>query len=590
MIAALAVLLAAAPAPDTGRFQQGVDYRIEARLDESTHVLTGRARMRYTNRSGRALDSLYLHQHLNAFRPNSVFARREAQLGQRRFQTIGADDHAFERLRAVSVDGREVRPAYPVSPDSTVVAIPLGQRLAPGASVTVTMDWDARLATVPRRQGRRGRHYDWAHWYPRIAVLDSAGWQWNPLHPQGEFYGEFASYDVTLDLTADQVVGATGVAVEGNAGFEPTAHEKAAYPARPADPLGLLTGDAGEGRKRVRWRADDVMHFAWSADPRYRHDGVDRFSMSDAGGDASTLPGIHVLYVEGDTGWAGTVARRTHASLGWLQGKFGPYPWPQLTIVHRLESGGTEFPMLVMNGSASEGLIVHEVTHQWLHGIMANNEWRHGWLDEGFTSFMTNWWFEEKGEKTVWRRTMEAIAASDRAGRLEPIALPGHAFSTSAVYGGMTYTRASVVFRMLREMLGEETFTRGLRLYYRQNRLRHVSPEDFRGAMEQASGRDLKWFFDQWITRTDRLDYGIARVSSVPAGRGRWRTTVEVLRTGEAWMPLTLRVGDQTRTLDSRDRRQWVTVTTASKPVEVVLDPDLVLLDMDLSNNRAGVP
>lgn len=587
-----AALLLAAPAldaQDAAYFQQGVDYRIEARLDEDTDVLHGRARLRYTNRSPRALDSLYIQQHLNAFRPNSAWARRELEYGERRFTNLGPQEHAFERFTRVTVDGAAVRPAYPGAPDSTIAALPLPRPLAPGASVEVVMDWDARLSTLPRRQGRAGRHFDFAQWYPRIAVYDRTGWALQPLLPQGEFYGEFARYDVTLDVAADQVIGSTGVAVEGDPGYT----EKVAgtgYPPPPAaDALGLLTGDAAQGRKRVRFFADSVHHFAWSADPRYIHDFVIRTIIDEATG-AHSAPGIHVLYLPGDTAWDEQAAiRRTWDALTWLETMFGPYPWPQLTNVHRLESGGTEFPMLIMNGSASEGLIVHETTHQYLHGILANNEWREGWMDEGFTSFMSNWYREMKGDTAVWRGTMAGLERLERTGTTEPIGQPGAAFSSPQMYSTMTYTKASAVFRMLREMVGHETFREILRTFYRRHRLQHVTGADFQRVAEEVSRRDLDWFFGQWIARTDRLDYGISSATTRQAG-GRWRTRVEVMRTGEAWMPVVLRVGGQTRTLDSRDRRQTVEIVTDARPAEAVLDPDWVLIDMDRSNNRAPIP
>src|SRR3954468_22920056 len=116
-------------------FQQGVSYRIEARLDEATSVLHGRARLHYTNHAPVALDSIYVHQHLNAFRPNSAWARRELQLGVDRFQALGPDDYAYERFTSVTIGGRSIRPVYPLSPDSTVAAIALPTPLAPGASV-----------------------------------------------------------------------------------------------------------------------------------------------------------------------------------------------------------------------------------------------------------------------------------------------------------------------------------------------------------------------------------------------------------------------------------------------------------------------
>jgi hypothetical protein len=587
---AAALLLAPAlAAQDAPYFQQGVDYRIEARLDEQTGVLRGRARLVYTNRSPRALDTLFIHQHLNAFRPNSAWARRELEYGERRFTDLGPADHAFERFVSVTVDGAAVRPAYPGAPDSTVAALPLARPLAPGASVTVAMDWDARLSTLPRRQGRRGRHYDFAQWYPRIAVYDRTGWAYQPLMPQGEFYGEFARYDVTLDVAADQVIGATGVAVEGDPGYQERVLGTGYPPPPAAAELGLLAGGAENGRKRVRFYADSVHHFAWSTDPAYIHDFVVRTIIDEDTG-MHSAPGIHVLYLPGDTAWdERAAARRTWDALTWLEGMFGPYPWPQLTNVHRLEGGGTEFPMLIMNGSASEGLIVHESTHQYLHGILANNEWREGWMDEGFTSFMTNWYWEMKGDTTVWPRTMQGIERLERADSAEAIATPGADFSSPRIYSAMTYTKASAVFRMLREYLGEATFREVLRTFYARHRLQHVTGADFQRVAEDVSRRDLDWFFDQWIVRTDKLDYGIASATTRQAG-GRWRTRVEVVRMGQAWMPVTLRVGGVTRTLESRDRRQTVEIVTTTRPAEAVLDPGSVLIDVDRSNNRAPLP
>jgi hypothetical protein len=143
---------------------------------------------------------------------------------------------------------------------------------------------------------------------------------------------------------------------------------------------------------------------------------------------------------------------------------------------------------------------------------------------------------------------------------------------------------------MLREYLGQDVFRRVLREFYARHRLRHVTGADFQRVAERVSGQDLGWFFDQWIRRTDKLDYGVARVSSVPAGGGRWRTRVDVLRTGAAWMPVVLQVGDVRRTLTSRARSQTVQVVTRGRPAEVVLDPQRVLIDLDWSNNRAPVP
>lgn len=566
-------------------FQQGVDYRIEARLDEATDVLHGRARLVYTNNSSTALDTLFVHQHLNAFRPNSAWAARELEFGERRFQDLGPDEHAFERFRSVRIDGQAVSAVYPGAPDSTVAALPLPAALRPGGSVTVVMDWTARLSTEPRRQGRRGRHFDFAQWYPRIAVFDRGGWQEHPLMPQGEFYGEFGRYDVTLDVAADQVIGATGVPVEGEPGWARAAADPASdiwyrrdyYGAPPAaESLGLLTGAAGAGRKRVRWLAEDVHHFAWSASPDYTYEGGRWEDIA-----------IHVLYQPGDTAWdEGVAVERTANALAYFDTIFGDFAYPQITNLHRIEPGGTEFPMMIMDGSASQGLIVHEVGHNYVHGILANNEWKEGWMDEGFQSFLDNWYDEMQGVPTeqVWGNLLRGFAEVERRALAEPIALESAEFRDFDSYRFMTYTKPAIVFYMLRELIGEDTMRRALREYYDEYRLKHVRGADFFGVVERVSGQELDWFVEQWIERADRLDYGIGDVTVTRAG-DEWVTTVEVLRMGEAWMPVELDVAGQRVALDDRARRQRVQVRTAVRPSQVVLDPDVRLLDMDRSNN-----
>src|SRR5207245_4683562 len=111
-------------------------------------------------------------------------------------------------------------PDYPYAPDSTVAHWTLPRPLAPGDSMVAEIAWQARPSTLPRRQGRRGRRFDFAQWYPKVVVYYRYGWEAHALYPAGEFYGEFATYDVTLDLAQDQVIGATGVPIECDPGGE----------------------------------------------------------------------------------------------------------------------------------------------------------------------------------------------------------------------------------------------------------------------------------------------------------------------------------------------------------------------------------
>ena len=588
--AILLALLGVSPA-HAQQQPQGVEYTIEARLDEEADQLEGRARLRYTNNAPEALDTLWVHQHLNAFRPNSAWAQRELEFGERRFTDLGPEEHAYERFRRITVNGSEVRAHYPLSPDSTVAGIPLPSRLSPGGTVEVVMDWEARPSTEPRRQARRGRQYDFAQWHPRIAVYDEEGWHEHPLLPQGEFFGEFGSYEVILDLADDQIVGATGIPVEGDPGWEAVArpgyddvHYRRDYygDVGPTPTLGFLGESPGEGRKRIRWRAEAVHHFAWSTAPHFVYEGT----MEDG-------VAFHVLYQQdaADEWGNGVALERTLRAREFGDSIFGRYGYPQVTNLHRIESGGTEFPMLVMDGSASEGLIVHEMIHMYIHAILAPNEWREAWFDEGLTTFVTQWYWEVQGmdPEEVWRGRIEGIRERERRGQTEPVGLESAEFSDFQMYVQMSYSKAALIYRMLRWMVGEDTMVAILNHLYEENTLSHVDESDLRRSVNTVTGESYDWFFDQWLYTTDTVDYGIADAVTAPTGDGRWRTTVRVRRLGNAWMPVALRVGDVERRLDSRDRVQTVEIVTDQRPSEAVLDPDDILVTPDASNHRREI-
>jgi Peptidase family M1 domain len=582
-------------------WQQQVAYEISARLDEPAGVLSGTERIRYTNRSPDTLTTFSLHLYLNAFRPGSRWSDADSVEGRRRFNDLKDPDFAFNHVTNVNIMGRTVTPVFPFAPDSTIARFDLPHPLAPGESMSVEMGWDARPSTVPRRQGRQGRRFDFAQWYPKVVVYDRYGWEEHPLYPAGEFYGEFASFLVDLDVPADQVVGATGVAVCGDPGWEnanrtrsrPVDYQRNFYGSR--TPSAQCSG-AIPGRKKIRWYAEDVHHFALSLNPEYRYEG------GSYGGVA-----VHVLYQPGDeqTWGRGQAVERTQTALGWLSQLYGAFAWPQITNVHRIEGGGTEFPMMIMNGSADQGLIVHELGHNYTMGILANNEWREGWLDEGFTSFQTTWFWETQGKLGGYEQAEAALLELDLDHMSEPASLVSQAYRDFTSYNISIYTRGELFFQQLRYIVGDDVMHRILQTFYQRWKLKHVDEAAFRSVAEEVSGRDLSTFFAQWLHSTELVDYAIGKVKTTRAGRPSggqtmgppdWTTRIEVLRKAEGRIPVEVAVIGESDTAVVRTEglaeREWVTVATRSKPKWVLLDPRVRSHDWNMLNNRKrlGLP
>ena len=593
----LALLLLIATA-DTTYWQQRVAYSIQASLDESSGVLIGRARIVYVNQSPDTLRDFFVHQYLNAFRPGSRWAAADSAEERVRFQNMKDPDYAFERITTSTVMGRSAKPDYPYAPDSTIAHWTLPRPLRPGDSLIADIDWQARPSTLPRRQGRRGRRFDFAQWYPKVVVYDKYGWQDHPLYPAGEFYGEFASYDVVLDVAGDQVIGATGVPVEGDPGWEranarpgaPIDYQRNWYPLSAIRRSGTDAGDriagtacgTAPGRKCVRFFADSVHHFAFSLNPEYRY---------EQGRYQDVV--VRVLYLPGDSAtWGkGIAVQRTEAALAWLDTLFGKFPWPQITNLHRIEGGGTEFPMVIMDGSASQGLIVHELGHNYTMGILANNEWREGWLDEGFTTFQTDWFFESQGQGSDFPGIDFDLVTWDVDRWTEPVSMISDRYRDFQTYNWMIYYKGALLFRQLRYIVGDDVMRKILRTYYQRWRLKHVDEAAFRSVVEEVTRMDLRWLFSQWLHATPLIDYQLDKVQRRRLADGRWLTAVSISRNGDGWMPV--EIADDSMIYaraTGQPERERVEFITPHKPGRLRLDPRLLAYDWNALNNRERRP
>src|ERR1700741_1855830 len=151
LLGAIALVQAAAPGPKSPYWQQNVRSEIQASLDEAAGKLVATQRMFYQNNSPDTLTTISFHLHLNAFRPGSRWADADSAERKRRFNDLKDPDFAFNHISDVKVDGKPVTPIWPVAPDSTIVRFELPEPIAPGGSVTVTMGFEARPSTFPRR-------------------------------------------------------------------------------------------------------------------------------------------------------------------------------------------------------------------------------------------------------------------------------------------------------------------------------------------------------------------------------------------------------------------------------------------------------
>ncbi len=590
-------------------WQQFVHYEMDVTLDPASKMLTGSSSILYRNNSPDTLFKFYMHLYPNAYKdPNSIYARDARKF----YQMMNTDpDNAgwLKITRFRIIPGQGEAPAADkmtsFNVDDTILEADLPHPLPPGAEMRIELNFESKVRKHSRRAGYRGSQFDFAQWYPKVCVYDENGWNNVPFHMLGEFYGEFGTFDVRITVPYDYIIAATGQVQEGDPGFElvrvDTSLGDAAWQQRYKEIRAQIIAEKEKKPARsVLFHAENVHDFAWVASPDFLYES----------GEWDGIP-IHVLYRSyAKQRWTRVVVERGRRALAWLSEKFGRYPYPQLTITHGLLGGGMEYPMLVMNSSEREGLILHEVGHIYFYGILGNNETREAWLDEGFTSFQTRWYMENRygtwgydrekylREANWLSRKRPALTSRENnrnralffmtSGKDEPISKWSYEFNDGMAYTVNAYTKGSIFFEMLRYVVGEEKFARICKEYFRRWKFKHVNEARFKAVCEEVSGMELDWFFDQWLHDTPTVDYALGPVKKTRLPDGSYKTEVEIRRRGDGIMPVEVVVGENDGTRikkrwDGKDERGVVVFVTEKKPEKVMLDPDNQIMDVSLT-------
>ncbi|MGE0043222.1 MAG: M1 family metallopeptidase [Vicinamibacterales bacterium] len=599
---------------------RNASYEIEARLDHATRTIVGTETIRWRNIGGAPTDTLRLHLYWNGWRNTSSTWLRDRQLAG---GTSGAADRepgdwGYTDVTAIALVGQDggatdllpgfayVQPDDGNADDRTLAAVALPAPVAPGETIAVRLSWTAHVPRTFSRTGALGHYYFIAQWFPKVAVYEDGAWTAHQFHANTEFFSDYGVYDVRLTVPTGWVVGATGV--------------------------DQADTDNGDGTTTHRFYQEDVHDFAWTTSPdflsltrRFEQPGLPPVEM-------------RLLLQPEHRGQEDRHFDATAAALRYYGEWYGPYPYDHITIVDpawQSGTGGMEYPTLFTAGSRwlapagsnqPESVTVHEAGHQFWYAIVGNNEFEHAWMDEGLNTFSEervqsiaftpNYRVERFfGGFLPWQMRDIALDRATDGNGLNGYrgAAERDAPSTSTwrywpgTHSQITYSKTALWLQTLERYLGWDTLQQAMSTYFERWKFRHPRPEDFFAVLNEVSGRDLTWFFDEVYRGSNVFDYGVERFESRRAGvRGMtdgpnpsfedetsdtWHTTAVVRRFGEATFPVDVLVrfadGTEAReTWDGRDRWHAYTWDRGVRAVSVQVDPDRVLLlDVDYTNN-----
>ena len=509
-------------------WQQAVFYDMEATLDTASHQYRGVAKVTYKNNSPETLDKVFWHLFFNAFQPGSMMDVRsrtiedpDRRVGSRIVE-LPEEEWGWIHMEMVKAFGQDAE----FEEDGTILVVDLPKALRPGKSVTFELAWTAQVPRQIRRSGwmnKEGVEYSMTQWYPRLCEFDHHGWHSNPYIGR-EFHGIWGDFEVTLDVPSGYVVAATGVKT-----FEKS-----------------VKGPQGTARTQTTFEADDVIDFAWAADPDFIVESV-------AVGDVD-LTLVHQANPEIDSNWT-ALAGYAAKAMAFINEDIGPYAYPQYTVAQGGD-GGMEYPMITLvTGERSlrslVGVTVHEMAHSWFQAMVATNESLHEWMDEGFTS-----WAESRCMAHLFADPMKpsedphgwaytSYIRQHLSGNEEPLITHADHYKTNRAYGVGAYSKGEVLVEQLGAIVGPEVRDAAMRRYFKEWSFKHPGPHDFKRVVERESGLELDWYFQDMMHTTNAVDY---QVSGVQVQNDS--AVIQLTRSGDMAMPqdLTLTWEDETTT------------------------------------------
>ncbi len=612
-------------------FQQKVDHVIDVRLDDRAHVLHANGSFTYTNNSTTTLDTIWIHLWPNAYRDRTTALCEQLDgLGELDLHFATEDERGWIDSLDFTADGAEVAWGHHIR-YADIGWIQLNTPLTPGQRTTISTPFRVKIPDGRfSRLGHTGQAYYLTQWYPKPAVFDAQGWHAIPYLTQGEFHSEFGSYDVSISLPQNYVVGATGIQQDPleRAWMDSLASSENRQRERIFD---LHTGKpdntfppSSKTYKTIRFTQDNVHDFAWFADKRF----IVRKSEVALPRSGRTVKTWVMSTPRNAELWADAVSYVNNSVLFYSEW-VGEYPYEACTAIDGTISagGGMEYPMITIIGDGGDkqsldNVIAHEVGHNWFYGILGSNERDHAWMDEGMNSFVELLYMREHypgGSSSVLgvfsnmlpNGSMDHRSLGEWGYRLnarrnldQPLSLTSSAF-TGTNYGACVYMKSTLVFDHLLAYLGEDTMKKCMRAYFEEWKFRHPGPEEVKLLFQRVSGRDLGWVFADMLGSDEKLDISAMKLKNNTVTVKTKGVLRDVPKPVSAWNgddPLgTVWIRPDTVIFDKRqngpgrvihraypDKGKWIRSQTLPWPTvtRVRIDADNRTLDIDRRNNE----
>ena len=478
-------------------WQQHVEYEMNINVDVSDFTYDGDQSIVYTNNSNDTINKVYYHLFFNAFKPNSQMDIRsrtirdpDRRVGSR-IVALDKNDYGDISVSSLKQDGKDIN----FEINETVLLARLNKPLLPGKKTKLNMVFTAQIPLQIRRSGKlnkEGVDMTMTQWFPKLAEFDPEGWHPNPYIGR-EFHGVWGNYKVNITIDKNYVVGGTGYLQNANE----IGHGYSEKIAKEKD----------ESTNTWKFYAPNVHDFAWAADPDYIHD----IKRTESGVDLHFFykPTVNVEH------WK-KLQDDSVKLMEYFEESIGPYPWEQYSIIQGGD-GGMEYAMCTMITGERPypsllGVTAHEMAHAWFQHLLATNEAKHSWMDEGFTEYVTSLsenYVNDKDPEFPHKSSYDRYYLLASSGFEQAQTIHSDRYDYNFAYGASAYSKGSVFLSQLGYIIGKNNLNKTLKRYYEEFKFKHPTPNDFKRIAEKVSDLELEWYLNEWTRTPHKVDYGI---------------------------------------------------------------------------------
>ena len=569
-------------------WQQNADYEMNVDIDVESYRFNGSQEILYTNNSPDTISKVYYHLYFNAFKPGSQMDVRSLNISdpdsrvKDRISKLGENEEGDLSVFELKQDGKPVF----FEQQETVLLARLNKVLLPGKKTKLTLLFEGVVPKQIRRSGRNNKDgvaLSMTQWYPKLAEYDFEGWHPNPYIAR-EFHGVWGDYSVKITIDKNYILGGTGYlqnSTEIGYGYHPK----------------NKTIDHSE-KEKLTWHffAPSVHDFTWAADPDFIHDVVKGPNDVD----------LHFLYKTNQENWR-KLQPHSVGLMKYFNENIGEYPWKQYSIIQGGD-GGMEYAMstLITGGeqySRLLGTTSHEMAHAWFQHILANNEAKHPWMDEGFASYIDVLAENSvlgKTPKNPFKRSYDSYRRLANSGVEQPQTTHSDRYNYNFAYSVSAYSKGSVFLAQLGYIVGPKTLKKILKRYFNEFKFKHPSPNDFKRVAEKVSDLELEWYLNDWTRTAEKIDYAITytKGNAVLERKGLIPMPIELVVTFKDetkkhyYIPTDLMRGLKKELSSSFEilpswgwASPFYSFPLQKEVVKIEIDPSGLLADVDLKNN-----